>query len=208
MMEDKKVIKLPRPFLSGGLSLVEAILVRRSVREFEPTPLQLFHISQLLWAAQGITRTEGNLKSVPSAGGTFPLEVYLVVGESGLETVEAGVYHYDPEFNILTLHLSGDLRNDLAEASMGQDPIVAAPVSIVICAVNDRTLNRYNQRGERYVDMEVGHAGQNIYLQATALNLGTVAVGAFRDEQVRTLLQLEPNTKPLYIMPVGVAGII
>jgi SagB-type dehydrogenase family enzyme len=196
-------INLPTPFFTGGLRLSEAISQRRSIRDFSPDPILLFQLSQVLWATQGITQSTNNLRSIPSAGATFPLEVYVVAGENGIEKVDSGVYHYEVENHTLKLHISEDIRADLANAAMGQDWIAVAPVSLVICAVYDKTLIRYNVRGERYVFMEVGHAGQNIYLQATALGLGTVAIGAFHDDSVRELLRLGNNNRPLYIMPMG-----
>ena len=195
-------IQLPSPFVTGGLPLSEAISQRRSVRDFSPEPILLFQISQILWACQGISAA-GSLRTVPSAGATYPLEVYTLIGENGVEKVESGVYHYEVDSHVLSLHLSGDLRAELANAALGQDSVAVAPATLVIGAIYDRTLIRYSSRGERYVFMEAGHAGQNVYLQATALGLGTVAIGAFRDEEVRKLLQLSPRVRPLYLMPVG-----
>ncbi|MDD5701529.1 MAG: SagB/ThcOx family dehydrogenase [Dehalococcoidales bacterium] len=204
MVDNQKVkIQLPSPFLTGGLSLTEAISQRRSIRSFSASPIQLFQLSQILWAAQGTTRSSGRLRAIPSAGAAFPLEIYAVIGETGVEDMERGVYHYEMEDHASIPHIQEDIRSELAGAAMGQDYIAVAPVSLVICALYDKTFIKYNVRGERYVFMEVGHAGQNIYLQATAFGLGTVAVGAFRDDSVRALLQLRPNIKPLYIMPVG-----
>ena len=96
-----------------------------------------------------------------------------------------------------------EVRLELARAALDQEFIYEAPVDIVICAIYERTTLGYGNRGERYVHIEVGHAGQNIYLQAEALGLATVAIGAFNDEQVRQVLRLDRQTKPLYIMPVG-----
>ena len=203
MTDQPEVIDLPRPFVSGGLPLVETIAQRRSIRDFTAAPVLLFHLAQILWAAQGITLTSNQTRAVPSAGATYPLEIYVVIGDNGIEKTSSGIYHYEVERHILSLHFSGDFRPELSSAAMGQDSIAVAPVSIVICAVYDRTMIRYNVRGERYVFMEVGHTGQNIYLQATALNLGTVAIGAFRDDEVRKVLRLESKFRPLYIMPVG-----
>jgi SagB-type dehydrogenase family enzyme len=179
--------------------------LRRSVRDFKSEPILLFQLSQILWAAQGITNTQSNLRSIPSAGMTYPLEIYAVIGEEGIEKVDAGVYHYEVASHILSMYISNDLRPELSQAALNQDSISVAPVSLVICAVYDRTLIRYSVRGERYVYMEAGHAGQNIYLQAFALNLGTVAIGAFREEAVREVLKLDNKMRPLYIMPVGKA---
>jgi SagB-type dehydrogenase family enzyme len=198
-----EIIVLPRPFITGGLPLSEAIYQRRSVRDFASAPILLFQLSQVLWAAQGITFTIGKLRAVPSAGATYPLEIYAVIGDDGIEKIEGGTYHYEVENHGLSLYLPGDVRAELSTAALNQDAISVAPVSLVICAVYDRTLMRYNVRGERYVYMEVGHAAQNIYLETEALGLGTVAIGAFHDEEVRKLLQLGDGIKPLYIMPIG-----
>ena len=103
----------------------------------------------------------------------------------------------------MDLHKAADLRPELARASLDQEFIIDAPVDIVLCALYHRTSGRYGKRAERYVHMEVGHAGQNIHLQAVALGLATVEIGAFRDEEVREVLGLEERIKPLYIMPVG-----
>ena len=86
---------------------------------------------------------------------------------------------------------------------MDQEFIIDAPADIVICALYDRTSDTYGTRGERYVHIEVGHVGENIHLQAVALGLATVEVGAFRDEEVRKVLGVDEQIKPLYIMPVG-----
>lgn len=201
--ERSNLIQLPSPFITGVLPLVEAISKRRSIRGFSPEPIQLFQLSQILWASQGITDIQTNLRAVPSAGGTYPLEIYTVIGEDGVEKVDSGVYHYEVEDHALRFHFPEDIRPDLADAALNQDFISVAPVSLVICAIYDRTLMRYSARGERYVYMEVGHSGQNIYLQATALGLRTVAVGAFHDDRVRQVLQLDSKVRPLYIMPVG-----
>ncbi len=197
------IIELPHPFVTGGLPLAEAVAQRRSIRNFSPEPILLFHLSQILWSAQGITNSQNNLRAIPSAGGTYPLEIYVVIGENGVEKVDSGVYHYETETHVLSFHLKDDIRPELSDAALNQDFISVAPVSLIICAIYDRTLMRYSSRGERYVYIEVGHAGQGIYLQATALGLGTVAVGAFRDERVRQVLQLDAGVRPLYIMPIG-----
>jgi SagB-type dehydrogenase family enzyme len=156
-----------------------------------------------LWATQGITDTSLRLRAVPSAGATYPLEVFVVCGRNGIEQISEGIYHYNIAHHSLTLHHEGDVRLDLARAALGEEMIYQAPVDIIICALYERTTRHYDRRGERYVHIEVGHAGQNIYLQATALGLATVAIGAFYDEQVREVLRLDKQYKPLYIMPMG-----
>ena len=208
------IIKLPSPQLNGKVSLEETILRRRSVRRYRRDPLDLPQLSQILWSAQGITETRG-FRAAPSAGATYPLEIFVVVGKQGViaseaeqapEELQAGIYHYEADPHSLSLHKPTDLRPDLARATLEQEFIIAAPVDIVICALYHRTSYRYGRRGERYVHIEVGHAGENIHLQAVALGLATVEVGAFDDEEVRKVLGVEKQIKPLYIMPVGKAA--
>jgi len=196
-------ICLPSPSQRGSVSLEEAITRRRSERDFTPQPISRFHLSQILWAAQGISGTSWRYRTVPSAGATYPLEVFIACGRNGIEGVDDGVYHYNAAHHSLTLHYKGDVRLELARAALGQQYIYQAPVDIVICAIYQRTTRYYGSRGERYVHIEVGHVGQNIYLQAVALGLATVAIGAFYEEEVREVLRLDKQYEPLYIMPLG-----
>ncbi|NJD98623.1 SagB/ThcOx family dehydrogenase [Thermococcus sp. LS1] len=195
-----EVVLLPEPRLTGEMSLEEAIAMRKSIRSYRNEPLTLEQLSQLLWAAQGITH--GNKRSAPSAGATYPFEVYIVVGN--VEGLEPGIYHYDPFEHSLTLVKEGDYRRALQKAALDQKWVGNAPVDIVLVAFYERTTSYYGDRGIMYVHMEAGHIGQNIYLQATALGLGTVAVGAFYEDQVAEILGTEGV--PLYIFPVGVPG--
>jgi len=208
------IIKLPSPQLKGKVSLEETILRRRAVRRYRREPLGLSQLSQILWSAQGITGTR-EFRAAPSAGATYPLEIFVFVGKQGVidsetkqapEELQAGIYHYAADSHSLSLHKPADLRPDLARATLGQEFIIDAPVDIVICALYHRTSYRYGRRGERYVHIEVGHVGENIHLQAVALGLATVEVGAFHDEEVRKVLGVEEQIKPLYIMPLGKAA--
>jgi SagB-type dehydrogenase family enzyme len=185
------------------MSLEEAINRRRSIRDFTAESLTLAQLSQILQATGGISHTRRGRRTVPSAGATYPLEIFILCGQNCVEALDAGIYHYNVGTHTLTLHQKGDARLELASAALSQAFIYDAPVDIVICAEYERTARRYGKRAERYVHIEVGHAGQNIYLQATALGLGTVAVGAFSDEKVREVLQVDERYRPLYIMPVG-----
>jgi SagB-type dehydrogenase family enzyme len=194
------VIGLPQPRYRGDVSLEEALLQRRSVREYTGEPLTLEEISQLLWAAQGITDPRG-FRTAPSAGGLYPLEVYLVAGE--VAGLEAGVYKYRPQEHSLIRVVVGDRRENLCTAALGQVWVREAAADIVILAVYERTTVKYGDRGIRYVHLEAGHAAQNVCLQATALGLGTVTVGAFYDDEVQAVLGAPKNEKPLYVMPVG-----
>lgn len=200
--EEKKVgvIKLPDPVLKGSVSVEEAISKRRSIREYRDEPLRLEELGQLLWAAQRITSPKG-FRAAPSAGATYPLEIYVSVKERGVIGLPAGIYHYDPFDHSLTLIKEGDHSLEIYRASLNQEWVKEAPICIIIAADFSRTTSRYGARGERYVYMEAGHVGQNIYLQATALDLGTVAVGAFYDDQLRSIIGCEEA--PIYIFPVG-----
>ncbi len=195
----EKVI-LPVPKYDGKLSIERALRERRSVRDYAEKPLRIEEISQLLWAAQGITGPSG-MRTAPSAGALYPLEVYLVVGN--VEGVPVGVYKYRPQTHALEGVAQGDRRAELSEAALGQYCISEGAVVVVIAAVYERTTRKYGERGIRYVHAEVGHAAQNIYLQAVSLNLGTVFVGAFHDDDVREVMNMPNEERPLCIMPIG-----
>ncbi len=192
-------VSLPAPPKAGAMSLEEALAHRRSEREFVASPLTLPEVSRLVWAAQGVTAT--GHRTAPSAGATYPLEVYLAVGN--VENLSSGVYHYMPERHQLEIVSDGDIRLRLADAAVGQEWLSRAPVLVIIAAVPDRTAARYGKRAERYVHMEAGHAAQNVLLQAVALGLGATPVGAFKDTEVSRLLQLPAGEAPLYLIPVG-----
>ena len=189
------IIELPAPDRKGGMSLGEALAVRRSVREFRPDPITYGELSQLLWAAQGITSSDG-LRTAPSAGALYPLEVWVANA--------SGLYHYDAREHRLTRQHEGDLRPDICRAAYGQEAILQAPVVSMIGAVYERTAHKYGeQRTPRYIHMEAGHAAQNLLLEAVALGLGGVLIGAFNDKEVERVLSLSPVQKPLYLIPVG-----
>ncbi|MFA4720157.1 SagB/ThcOx family dehydrogenase [Pyrococcus kukulkanii] len=194
-----EVIKLPEPRLTGEMSVEEAIAKRRSIRRYRNESLTLQELSQLLWAAQGITEPNRKFRAAPSAGATYPFEVYVVVGR--VEGLEPGIYHYDPFSHSIKLIKRGDFRRALQKAALNQAWVGSAAIDIVLVAYYERTTKYYGERGRMYVHMEAGHIGQNIYLQATALNLGTVAVGAFYEDQVAEILGVDGV--PLYIFPVG-----
>jgi SagB-type dehydrogenase family enzyme len=196
------IVKLPSPNLRGTISLEESIHKRRSVRKFKSEPLALMQISQLLWAAQGSTSKDRE-RAVPSAGATYPLEIYVTTGNETIEMLKAGIYHYDTGNHALILHLEGDVRAKLAKAALDQDFMASCPANIILCAVFSRTTGTYGKRGERYVYMEAGHAGQNISLAAISLGLATVMIGAFHDDHISKLLHLYEYIEPLYIIPIG-----
>lgn len=194
---------LPEPKLKGKVSLEEAITKRRSKRDFLDQPLSLAQLSQILWAAQGVTDESTGFRAAPSAGALYPLEIYVVVGERGVDGLEAGAYYYQPEEHSLEPHLKQDVHQDFVAACLNQGACNLAPVSLVIAAEYERTTEKYGERGRRYVETEAGHVGQNVYLQVEALGLGAVTIGAFDDEAISQVLNLPPKHQPLYIMPIG-----
>jgi len=191
----KTVKILPEPTTKGNMSVEEAISLRRSVRTFSGSALTDNELSQLLWSAQGITEKRRRFRAAPSAGATFPLETYLVTAE--------GVFHYVPAKHALEEIRRGDVRVDLSNAALGQQSVRKAPAIIVFAAVPKRTTGKYGRRGMMYIHMEAGHAAENIHLQAVALGLGSVPVGAFDDRDVAKIVGLPREEKPLYMVPVG-----
>ncbi|MCS7111050.1 MAG: SagB/ThcOx family dehydrogenase [Ignisphaera sp.] len=204
------VVLLPYPKIRRGvLSTEEAIAYRRSIRDYADRPISIVQLSQLLWATYGISETRWGLRTTPSAGATYPLEIYVVVGDGRVslpdgDSLKAGVYRYDPHTHSLALVRAGDFMVELSSAAVNQRWVREAAINVVICAVYERTTRVYGERGYRYVYMEVGHAGQNIYLEATALNLGAVVIGAFYDDWVKGIINAEDYEHPLYIVSVGI----
>ena len=195
------VSSLPEPRLQGPLSLEEALARRRSVRDYADASLTLEQLSQLLWSAQGITESRYGLRTAPSAGALYPLEVYVAVERvDGLHT---GVYRYAPRQHRLELVVDGSVREQLCRDALSQSAVVDAPVTLAFAAVFERATRKYGERGRRYVAMEAGHAAQNVCLQATSLGLGTVVMGAFEDGSVRRTLGMRAGEDPLYLMPIG-----
>lgn len=190
-----EALSLPAPSEGGPISLEAAIARRRSVRDYTRAPIPLKAISQLLWSAGGIT-AQGWFRAAPSAGACFPLEIYLAC--------EQGLFHYIPQQHSLVKVQSEDVRDALCDAAHGQEFVAAAAVSIIFAAVYERTTARYGERGIRYVHMDIGHAAENVHLQAEALGLGSCPVGAFDDKAVEDVLRLPADQKPVYVVPVGV----
>jgi SagB-type dehydrogenase family enzyme len=192
---EAKVSALPAASREGKMSLEESLAKRRSIRSFKSQALTREQIAQLCWAAQGISEPKRGLRTCPSAGALYPLELYVVTAE--------GVERYVPGTHATEKHLAGDMRAKLQAAALGQSCVGQAPATFVIAGVFARTQRKYGQRAERYVWIEVGHAGQNILLEATAMGLGAVPVGAFKDKDVAAALSLPGDHVPLYLIPVG-----
>jgi SagB-type dehydrogenase family enzyme len=193
------VIELPKPRWQGEVSVEQALKSRRSVRSFGLQALSLDEVSQLLWAAQGLSA--GRYRTAPSAGALYPLEVSVAAWN--VEGLEPGVYRYDPAAHSLKEVRKGDVRKSLTRAAWFQKWVGRGAIALVFSAVYERTTGKYGERGIRYVHMEAGHAAQNVYLQAEALGLGTVIVGAFMDTWVKRVLRMPDEEVPLSVMPVG-----
>jgi SagB-type dehydrogenase family enzyme len=210
---ESKIIKLPNPRYDSETSVEKALSVRRSIRAYSEEPLSISDVSQILWAAQGITKKmetpppnfkykwQGGGRTAPSAGALYPLELYLAVGN--VEGLLKGLYKYIPQSHSLEKIQQADIRNEISNAALMQEPIKKAAAVIVIAAVYERTSVKYGERAQRYVHIEVGHAAQNVYLQGISLGIGTVMIGAFVDEAVKKVLHLPEEEHPLAIMPLG-----
>jgi SagB-type dehydrogenase family enzyme len=206
--------RLPAPRQDGPVSVERALAHRRSARQYMSGALSMEEVAQLLWAAQGVTQPSdapagwpsdwqwlGGLRTAPSAGALYPLEVYMVAGS--VEGLLPGVYRYAPNRHALEILRAGDHREALTEAALRQTQIRQAAVVIVLAGVYQRTSVKYGDRATRYVHMEAGAAGENLHLQAEALGLGTVFIGAFQDQAVKEALEMPGDHEPLLIMPVG-----
>lgn len=190
-----RTIDLPKPNLISKFSIEEAIFRRRSQRDFKDKEIPIQHLSQILWAAQGITDQTYGFRAAPSAGALYPLSLYIVKKD--------GVFRYLPDGHKLLQLQDKDIRPSLARASLGQNYIMDAPVNIIITGNFKISQAKYGPRAFRYVCMEIGHVAENIHLQAVALGLGSVPIGAFWDDVIRTNLELPETQDPLYIIPIG-----
>lgn len=198
-------ISLPKPSHKGTVTVEEALKSRRTQRSFTSTPLTLKQFSQILWGAYGVSAQQYGtfLKTAPSAGALYPLDLYAVVGEGGVESLDPGVYHFSPESHKVKLLKKGDLRAEVARKSLHQMWMAKAPIMLVITGEYNRSTIKYGPRGITYTHIEVGHVGQNIFLQAEAIGLKAGIVGAFNNKQVIKTMGLPSNQDPLVIMPVG-----
>lgn len=207
--ENEKVYTLPAPSIKGTMSVEEALQQRRSRRQFLDNELSMEQLSQILWSAYGITLKRddypvfrGGLRTAPSAGALYPLEIYVLIGN--VKGIEPGFYKYNSKEHSIRCIISGDLRKEASTAAYNQKMIKEAPAVLFYSAAFERCTKKYGERGkERYVCMDLGHSAENVYLQAEALHLGTCAVGAFSDEALKKLLQLPAEEEPLYMMPFG-----
>ena len=212
---DVETISLPSPQFDGNTSVEKALNTRRSTRSFLPEPLTLQQISQILWAAQGITKKvdtpsiywlekyeyQGGYRTAPSAGALFPIEIYIVTGS--VQNLFPGVYKYIPKNHSLKKVMDGNIILDVYNTALKQNAIKEAPALLIISSVLERVEAKYEKRAERYVYIEVGAVCENVYLQCSTLGLGTVIIGAFNDDPLKAVLQLPKEENPMGIMPIG-----
>ncbi len=200
-------VKLPKPSFKGNVSVEEALLGVRSIRNFGSKPLTLGQVSQILWAANGNLPPDAvsgaTTKVTPSAGGIYPLEVFLVSGQDSVSGLPAGIYRYRPQTNALATLTSGDQRAAVAQSAVGQMWLARAPAIVIIAAEFARMRPKYGDRGVQYVFIEAGNADQNVCLQAAALGLRVGTVGAFNDPQLTQAMKLPKGIDPILIIAVG-----
>lgn len=196
-------MELPQAKTQGTVTVEQAIDQRRTIRSYMPQRLSLDQLAQLLWAAQGVTGSQGIKRTAPSAGALYPMDVYVVAGQDCVAQIDAGVYHYEPHRHRLSRLSKKDLRDGVARAALSQMWMARAPVNLVIAAAYNRVGVKYGERGVRYAMIEAGHIGQNLFLQAEALGLKAGIVGAFHDMELQQTLNLPRAHEPLLIMPVG-----
>lgn len=195
-----QAVELPAAGAGGSPALWDALRMRRSSRDFSGEPLTLQEVSNLLWAAQGVSGTDG-LRTAPSGGALYPLDAYLAAGH--VEGLDPGVYRYDPGRHVLEPVKSGQVGADLKTAALNQGAVGSAAAVVVFASVHRRITGKYGQRGVRYAILEAGHAAQNLLLAATALELAATPMGAFEDDRVRTVAGLPPDSSVLYLVTVG-----
>ena len=188
------VIDLPTPIIDGSTSIEKALSERRTARSYSDKPLSLADISQLLWAAQGITEPKRGLRTAPSAQASYLMKVYILAGK--VADLTTGMYQYQPQGHKLAKIADGDIKANLYSVTP-QKPINNAPAAIVITGLSNKAKNPY------WIYLEAGHIAQNICLEAVSRNVGTVTMAGFKPEEVKKALKLPDNEQPVYIMPIG-----
>lgn len=197
-------ILLHPPEQRDGKPMLEMIAQRRSHREFFRQPITLPELSQLIWATQGITeRAWGyDLRATPSAGALYPIETYVVVNR--VNGLNPGIYHLNVKEYQLIFLKEGNFGEDLSNAGLGQEMLEEASCVFVWTAMVARSKWKYRERAYRYIYMDAGHIGQNLYLAATAMNLGCCTVGAFFDEEIDKLIGVDGKEEiSVYLGAVG-----
>ena len=201
---DSSHVLLPEPRYESTTSVEEALKGRRSIRDFSEEPLGIEEVSQLLWAGQGVTSEDGK-RTVPSAGATYTIELYIIA--LNVEGFSKGIYHYNPSEHSLIRIREGDFREELLGATRNQPRFEKVPVSIIIAGNFERHKKKFGGVPEdlvkTWVYTEAGHASQSMYLQSESLGLGMVLMGGFDESKLNSLLELPSNETSLYLIPLG-----
>jgi len=195
---------LPPPRTNGGTGLWEAIRSRRSIRSYGAREVLLPELSQLLWAANGITGEEAGwrFRAAPSAGALYPVETY--VAARNVRSLDAGLYHYEAGAHALALLKPGDRREEWARAALGQEMCAQASLLFIWTAVVGRSAQKYGQRAYRYLYLDAGHMAQNVALACVALELGCCMVGALFDDELNALLDVDGHDETVvYMASIG-----
>ena len=199
-----KKIDLPKFELKINMLLNEVLKKRKSIRNFEKIPVTKEQLSYLLWASTGIQRVEHSyeFRTAPSAGALYPIETYLVV--NSIENLEKGVYHYNIKNHTLEEIKLGDFKKDITRAALGQKMCYDCAVIFIWTAIFNRAKWKYKERALRYIYIEAGHIAQNLALSAVSLNLGSCQIGAFFDDEVNKILEVDgKNESAIYLSVVG-----
>ena len=201
LAQDKTTIKLSKPTLDGGASIEKVLNERRSVRAYQDTPLTEKNVSQLLWAGQGINEESTKKRTAPSARAKYPIELYLVV--FNVEGIEKGVYQYIPDGHQIVKVFGEDKNEAIVKAAGSQPSISKCPAAFIIAGNYLKMSENVDEQAIRFTHTEVGHVSQNIALQGVALGIGSVVIGGFQQGILSEVLEFPPDTKPIYVMPVG-----
>jgi len=201
--ENRPSLKLPAP-ADTDMNLETIIRLRKSVRSFSDKGLNLKHLARILLTADGLTQKRSGIhrRSAPSGGALYPVEIYVIA--HNVASLKPGLYHFQVSDSSLELIREGDFRKKIHEAANNQNAVGDSPVTLIITSRFDRITQKYADRGYRYAYIEAGAICQNIYLQVTALKMGTVAVGAFNDDATNELIEIDgEHEAALLIMPIG-----
>jgi len=191
----QKIVQLTKPNLTGTVTFEAALAKRRSVRLFASKPLESEHIGQLAWAGQGITDKQRGLRTAPSAGETYPIDLYFAT--------EEGLFVYRPAEHSLEQTSDQDIRAKLAAAASMQESVAMAGCDIIVAGSVRKLTSQFRNKARTYMLLEAGHIAQNIQLQAVCLDLGSVTIGGFNSKDVTRACRLPKGLEPLYIICVG-----
>lgn len=195
------MIQLPPPRADGGISLERAIRLRRSIREFGDGRVSLPDLSSLLFSIAGVTDPGRGFRATPSAGALYPVDLWVLA--SRVDGIDAGSWRYEVGTHALSRTASGDPARAFADAAFGQGCVAAAAVSLLLCADYERLRPTYFDLSPRLAWLEMGHAAQNASLQAAALGLGAVCIGAMDAGRVRAIAGVPGSMEPVYAVSVG-----